>query len=180
VSSPTKLLPASLATDSWGLCPLSRHRSHAGIQFADLLSLGINNDVHCSWRGEVNTDICTQASWHRVHTWTKFLNGVKVKFVLVLNGLSTTPWRMGEWQYSSSILRLDIRWRWVVSFTPRPLYTMGNRPQHPLNRRLGVPQNRSGHCGEEKHLLSLPGIEPRPSSPQPIAILTALSRFKAV
>jgi hypothetical protein len=31
--------------------------------------------------------------------------------------------------------------------------------------RLGGPQSRSGHCGVEKNLLPLPGIEPRPSIP---------------
>jgi len=26
------------------------------------------------------------------------------------------------------ILNMGIRWRWVVSFTPRPLYPQGNSP----------------------------------------------------
>jgi hypothetical protein len=30
---------------------------------------------------------------------------------------------------------------------------------------LGGPQSRSRPCGEEKSILLLPGIEPRPSSP---------------
>jgi hypothetical protein len=33
-----------------------------------------------------------------------------------------------------------------------------------LERRLGGPQGPSGHCGEEKHLLPLSGIEPRPAT----------------
>jgi hypothetical protein len=38
----------------------------------------------------------------------------------VLKLLRTTPWRrMREWRYSSTILDLDTRWMWVVSFTPR-------------------------------------------------------------
>jgi hypothetical protein len=41
-----------------------------------------------------------------------------IKVVLVLNQLSTVPWRhMEEWRYSSTILDLSIRWRRVVSFT---------------------------------------------------------------
>jgi hypothetical protein len=63
----------------------------------------------------------TQASrnmWK--HAWTSFSKG---KAVPVLNYLSAIPWRrMGEWRYSSTILDLDTRWSWVVSFTPRPLY----------------------------------------------------------
>jgi len=34
------------------------------------------------------------------------------------------------------ILDLDTRWRWVVSFTPRPFYSQGKSPRYPLVRRL--------------------------------------------
>jgi hypothetical protein len=40
----------------------------------------------------------------------------------------------------------------VVSFTPQPLYPLGKRPRYPLDRRLGVPQSRSGRRGEVKFL----------------------------
>jgi hypothetical protein len=76
------------------------------------------------------------------------------------------PWRyIGEWRYSSTILDLDIRSRWVVSFTPRPLYSRGKSPWYPLDRRLGGPQSWSVPCGVEINLLPLPGIEPRTSIP---------------
>jgi hypothetical protein len=39
----------------------------------------------------------------------------------------------------------------VVSFTTRPLYLQGKSPWYPLDRRLGGPQSRSGHGGEEKN-----------------------------
>jgi hypothetical protein len=45
------------------------------------------------------------------------------------------------------IIDLGTRWRWVVSFTPRPLYPQGENPWYPLDRRLGGPQSRSGHSG---------------------------------
>jgi hypothetical protein len=64
---------------------------------------------------------------------------------------------MGEWMYRSTILHLGTRWRGVASFTPRSLYPWGNRLRYPLYRRLGGPQSRSGHCGEEK-ILAPPGI----------------------
>jgi hypothetical protein len=70
----------------------------------------------------------------------------KGKVVPVLNYLNTMLCRQkGEWRYSSTILVLGTRWRWVVSFTPLPLYLL-----YPLDRRLGEPQNRSRPCGEEK------------------------------
>jgi hypothetical protein len=61
----------------------------------------------------------------------------------------------------------------VVSFTARLLY-----PRHPLNRRLGRPQNRSGGRGKEKNLAPT-GTRtptPRPPSPFPVATPTELSR----
>jgi len=38
------------------------------------------------------------------------------------------------------ILDLSTRWRWVVSFTPRPLYPQGKSSRYPLHRRLGRSQ----------------------------------------
>jgi hypothetical protein len=48
----------------------------------------------------------------------------------------------------------------VVKFTPPPLYPQGKKPWHPLDRRLGGPQSRSGRGGEEKNSQPLPGLEP--------------------
>jgi hypothetical protein len=58
------------------------------------------------------------------------------------------------------ILDLGARWRWMVSFTPRPLYSQGKSSQNPLDRRVGEPQSRSGRGGEEKNSQPPPGIEP--------------------
>jgi hypothetical protein len=38
-------------------------------------------------------------------------------------------------------LDLGTSWRWVVSFTPRPLYPRGKSPRYPLDRRLGGPES---------------------------------------
>jgi hypothetical protein len=48
--------------------------------------------------------------------------------------------------------------RYVVSFTPPPLYPPGKSPWYELDRRLGGAQGHSGRGGEEKN--SQPGIEP--------------------
>jgi hypothetical protein len=91
----------------------------------------------------------------------------KGKVTPVFNHLRTMPWRhMGERRYSSIILDLGTRCRWVVSFTNRPIHPRGNSPQYPLDRGLGGPHSQSGRCGVDKDLLPLPGIELRPSSSQ--------------
>jgi hypothetical protein len=57
---------------------------------------------------------------------------------------------MGEWIIDPCSLDLGSRWRWLVSFTPRPPYPRGKNPQCPLDTRLCGPQIRSGRCEEEK------------------------------
>jgi hypothetical protein len=66
-------------------------------------------------------------------------------------------------------LDLGTRWRWVVSFTPRPLYPQGNNIPYPLDKRLGGPQSRSG-CGDEQKKTS-PRRVSNPDRPivQPVA-----------
>jgi hypothetical protein len=66
---------------------------------------------------------------------------------------------LGSGDISPRILDLGTRWRWVVSFTPRPLYSQGKSPWYTLDRRLGGPQSRSGHGGVKKHSQSLPGLK---------------------
>jgi hypothetical protein len=60
---------------------------------------------------------------------------------------------------------LGTRWRWVVSFTLRPLYPRGKGPMFSLCGRLAGHQSRYGRYGKENIFLPLPGIEPRSSSP---------------
>jgi hypothetical protein len=39
---------------------------------------------------------------------------------------------MGEWRYTSIFLDLGSRRRWVVSFTPQPLYPSGKEAPLPI------------------------------------------------
>jgi hypothetical protein len=75
----------------------------------------------------------------------------------------------GKRSIAPRILDLGTRWRWVVSFTPRPLYPQGKRLRYPLDMRLGGPQSRSGHDGEET--IPSPRWESNPKTPivQPVA-----------
>jgi hypothetical protein len=67
------------------------------------------------------------------------------------------------------ILDLGTRWRWVVSFTLRPLCPQGKSHWYLLDRRLGGPQSFFGCGGEEKN--SQPRRESNPRTPivQPVA-----------
>jgi hypothetical protein len=49
----------------------------------------------------------------------------------------------------------------VWSFLPPVALPPSKGPQDPFDGRLDGLQSRSGRCGEQKNLLSLPGIEPR-------------------
>jgi hypothetical protein len=59
-----------------------------------------------------------------------------------------------------SFFDLGTRCRWVVNFTPLPLYPQGKSLLYPLDRRLGGPQNRSERGGEGQNSQPLPGLEP--------------------
>jgi hypothetical protein len=89
----------------------------------------------------------------------------KIGFFLCLINLSKTPWKsMGDWRYSFAILHLGARWRWVVSFTPLPLYPAGKQPPIPIAQEAGWPQGRSARYGQENSLAShvnrTPGFQP--------------------
>jgi hypothetical protein len=84
---------------------------------------------------------------------------------------------MEEWRYSSIILDLAIRWRWVFTFRPLPFYTYGNHPLYSLDRRICRPQSQSGHCGEEKKFCPCWKLNP---SPWPVTIPTELPEAGAL
>jgi hypothetical protein len=64
-------------------------------------------------------------------------------------------------------LDLGTSWRWMVSFTPLPLYPRGKSPRYPLDRRLGGPQSRCWWRGEEKILDPTGTWTPTPQSSSP-------------
>jgi hypothetical protein len=82
----------------------------------------------------------------------------------------------GAWRGEAHFLGLGTSWRWVVRFTPRPLYPRGKSPRYPLDRGLGGPQSRSGRSEKRKswpYRTRTP--TPRSSGPYPVATPTTLS-----
>jgi hypothetical protein len=89
-----------------------------------------------------------------------FLVRVKVKLSLCLTKHHAMKTYWVSRGIAARILDLSTRWRWVVSFTPRPLYPQGKSPWYPLVMQLSGPQSRSGHRGEEKNSQPLSGLKP--------------------
>jgi hypothetical protein len=88
------------------------------------------------------------------------VKGKEVKLSLCLTKHHTMKMYWGSGGIAPRILDLGTRWRWVVSFTARPLYFRGKSPWYPLNWTLGGPQSRFGRGGGEKNSQPPPGIEP--------------------
>jgi hypothetical protein len=84
---------------------------------------------------------------------------------------------MGSEGIAPLIPDLGTRWRWVVNFTPRLLYSEGKSPWYPLDKRVGGPQSRSGSGGEEKNSQPLPGLEALIIQPEAQRYTTELSRL---
>jgi hypothetical protein len=59
---------------------------------------------------------------------------------------------MLESWYGYTLLDICTRLRWVVSFTPRPLYSRSKSCRYALDKKLGEIQSRSGRFGEEKSI----------------------------
>jgi hypothetical protein len=78
------------------------------------------------------------------------------------------------------ILNLYIRWRWVVSFTPRPLHLRVKIPRYPLDKESEWALEPVCTRWQREEILSarLPGIEPRPSSPKSNHLLTERAQLK--
>jgi hypothetical protein len=85
--------------------------------------------------------------------------------------------RMGSGCTDPHFLDLGTSWRWVINFSPRPLYPQGKSHRYPLDRRLGGPQSRSERFGEEKILDPTGTRTPTPRSSKPVAMPTTLSRL---
>lgn len=64
------------------------------------------------------------------------------------------------------IFNPSAKWPWLVNSTSYRFIPMKGR-RHPLNRRLGGPQAKSGRFRKEKNLLLLPGLKPLHPSTRP-------------
>jgi hypothetical protein len=129
-----------------------------------------------------NYFLISAQKWSNNYKKKEIIEKVKVNllvyflFFLTKHHDMKTSWGSGG--KNLHILDLGTRWRWVVSFTPRPLYPQGKSPWHPLDRRLGGPQNRSEHGGEDHNSEPLPGLELPIIEQEAECYTTELSRFQ--
>jgi hypothetical protein len=97
------------------------------------------------------------------------MGGKKVKLSLCLtNQAQRHEGVWGSGYINPRVLDLGTSWRWVVSFTPRPLYRGERAPDTHwiggwVDPRVGLDEI------EKWKFLTLPGLELRPSLVQPIA-----------
>jgi len=103
---------------------------------------------------------------------------VKLKLSLCFNWAPRHEGVLGSGCIAPLIINLGTRWRWVVSFTPRPLYPRGKSPWYPLDRRICGPQSRSGRDGEEKNSQPLPGLKSPIIQPVAQRYITELTRHR--
>jgi hypothetical protein len=114
---------------------------------------------------------------HRVITFIHIRNNItptnlynfEGRIVTVLNYHHAMKTYWGSGGIIPRVLDLGTRWRWVVSFTPLPVYLPGKELLLSLDRRLGGPQSRSGNDGERK--IPSPRRDSNPDHPiiQPVA-----------
>jgi hypothetical protein len=69
----------------------------------------------------------------------------KVKLSLVLNWAPRRTDLRGSGSIARDIPNLGTRWRWVMSFTPKP-FVSEERTRYPLDVKLDGRQSRSGRC----------------------------------
>ena len=99
-------------------------------------------------------------TWRRHETLRLYLKKLTYKGTVVL--IHATKAHRGSRGIAPSIHNLGSERRWVVSFTPLPLYPRKIIPvAYSLKMRLGEPQPRSGRFVEKKHTWHLSGFEPR-------------------
>jgi hypothetical protein len=75
---------------------------------------------------------------------------LKVKLSLCLNKHHAMKTYWGSEGIAPRI-NLDARWKWMISFTLRPLYPGVKNILFPLDRTLDGPQSRSGRGGVYEH-----------------------------
>jgi len=63
-----------------------------------------------------------------------YIKPVNVKLSLCLTKYHAMKTCWGGGGMSLHILNIDIRWKWMVSFTLRPVYLRDKSPRYPLDR----------------------------------------------
>jgi hypothetical protein len=114
------------------------------------------------WKAQYKRITCSHTFKRVKYKMAKFCSRIAFTWVPPYEGV------LGEWRYTLRILDLGDRWRWVVSFTFRPLYPRGKSPWYPFDRKLGGLQSRSERGVEEKNSQPPPGFKPYHRIVQPL------------
>jgi hypothetical protein len=96
---------------------------------------------------------------------------VKTKLLRFLRTWLIKQHAMEEWWYSSTILNHGTRWRWEVSFRPRPLYQREESRCYTLYRGIGKYQRRPDAVEGEKSFIPAGNRNPIPQLSSPVSRL---------
>jgi hypothetical protein len=112
-----------------------RHYYFGNFQTRHLLSVINSRPRVCAGRIQIFFQL---TSWCRIVLGKSIVIQLAMKFpdCYGTQKLLGTDTKACHWNY------LGTCWRWVVSFTPRPLYPRGKSPRLPLDRRLDDVENR--------------------------------------
>jgi hypothetical protein len=102
-----------------------------------------------------------------------------IKRCVLLNYAPSHDEVLEKWRYMTPLIKINTRWKWVVSFIPQPLYCRSKISRYPLDRRLCGPQSRSRRGGEEKksHHYPFREMNPNRSAWKLADVLTELRRL---
>jgi hypothetical protein len=97
--------------------------------------------------------------------WKETVKGRKVKMSLCWTKRHAVKTYWGSGGIALHILHFGTKWRWVASFTFRPVQPRRKNCRYQLERRLARLHGWSGRGGEEKRFHPLKGLKPQSSSP---------------
>jgi hypothetical protein len=118
--------PARISLELYVYYPLEKQLGHEPYKpiIHDFNRLGVTYSIESHCRGECSSSAvgahqCSQKLSRYIHC----SNERYCPCVSLIKHCVVTTGR-GEWRYGSTILDHGIRWRWVGSFTPRPLFLL--------------------------------------------------------
>ena len=112
--------------------------------------------LNYGWQFLWHVELQSPSAWWSDEHWSRVIRYLIFELQLLLHSFCKASRKLllsTAVRYSwRSVKKLGTRRTWVVSFTPRPLYSRGRCPRYPL-KRLGEHQRNYGSFGRRKFLV---------------------------